>query len=200
MRRSAPQKSARAHALIVRTPIFIAFYPCRVPTWYAKCTCRDTPFSTHRCPPHPKKVIKQKVPFANYGPKQVTELLIWHPHICVFPEKKRSAVPGLTLGAVRLTSRNWQKRGPVSGLTAYIYIYPSIYIYAVVLLSGPSLGVLNVILSGPSLFFYKTPIVKKHYKIGVSAHFLKNKWRAKNLNVIIWSKLTLFKTHPTWTR
>ena len=103
------------------TPIFVAFFPCTVPTWYAKCTFRDTPFSTQRWPPHPKKVIEQKVPFANYVPKQATELLIWHPQICVFPGKKRSAVPELTLGAVRLTSRNWQKRGPISGLTAYIY-------------------------------------------------------------------------------
>ena len=45
-----------------------------------------------------------------------------------------------------------------------------IYICAVELLSGPSLGVLNVIIWS-KFVFYKTPIVKRHYKIGVSALF-----------------------------
>ena len=74
-----------------------------------------------------------------------------------------------------------------------------IHISAVVLLSGPSLGVLNVIIWS-KFVFYKTPIVKNTIKIGVSALLFWKKLRAQILNVIIWSKLTLFKTHPTWTR
>ena len=59
-----------------------------------------------------------------------------------------------------------KKNTPFSNITKYIYIY----IYAVELLSGPSLGVSKVIiwaksmlLSGPSLF--------SHYEIGVSGDF-----------------------------
>ena len=55
-----------------------------------------------------------------------------------------------------------------------IYLYIYIYIYAVELLSGPSLGVLNVIIWS-KFVFYKTPIVKNTIKIGVSALFFAKK-------------------------
>ena len=55
-----------------------------------------------------------------------------------------------------------------------------IYIYAVELLSGPSLGVLNVIIWS-KFVFYKTPIVKKHYKNrGFSPFFLQEKIARQN--------------------
>ena len=79
------------------------------------------------------------------------------------------------------------KRYPPGGVSP-IYIYTYIYMHAVVLLSGHSLGVLNVIIWS-KFAFYKTQIVKKNtIKIGVSALFFKKKTlRATILNVIIWS-------------
>ena len=56
-----------------------------------------------------------------------------------------------------------------------IYIYMYIYIYAVELLSGPSLGVLEVIIWSKFVFSSKTPIAKNTIKIGVSAHFFGKK-------------------------
>ena len=56
----------------------------------------------------------------------------------------------------------------------YIYIdkYIYIYIYAVRLLSGPSLALLEVIIWS-KFVFSKTPIAKKHYKNrGFSPFFL----------------------------
>ena len=70
-----------------------------------------------------------------------------------------------------LWSLNWLSgkgsSGPAGGC-------PALYIYAVELLSGPSLGFLKVIIWS-KFVFYKTPIVKKHYKIGVSALFFEQK-------------------------
>ena len=54
-----------------------------------------------------------------------------------------------------------------------------IYIYAVELLSGPSLALLEVIIWS-KFVFSKTPIAKKHYKIGVSALFFETKIARKN--------------------
>ena len=68
------------------------------------------------------------------------------------------------------------------------YIY--IYIYAVRLLSGPSLALLEVIIWSKFVFFSKTPIAKKHYKIGVSALFF---WK-KNCAQKIWKLLS----GPSW--
>ena len=88
------------------------------------------------------------------------------------------------------------KLGPDNNFTAYIYIY----IYAVELLSGPSLALLEVIIWS-KFVLSKTPIAKKHYKNrGFSPFFLEKKLRAKILEVIIWSKLAFFKTQSTWTR
>ena len=50
-----------------------------------------------------------------------------------------------------------------------------IYIYAVELLSGPSLALLKVIIWSKFVFFYKTPIVKKHYKNRGFSTFFENK-------------------------
>ena len=58
--------------------------------------------------------------------------------------------------------------GQVIDPTAYIYIY----IHAVELLSGPSLGFLEVIIWSKFVFFYrKTPIAQNTIKFVVSAHF-----------------------------
>ena len=74
--------------------------------------------------------------------------------------------------------------GPVFDFTAYIY--------AVELLSGPSLALLEVIIWS-KFVFSKTQIPKKHYKNrGFSPFFLEKKLRAKILEVIIWSKLAFF--------
>ena len=60
--------------------------------------------------------------------------------------------------------------------------------YAVELLTGPSLGVLKVI-NWSKFVFYQNIVCQKHYKIGDSAHFLlKNIARAIS-KVINWSKL-----------
>ena len=60
----------------------------------------------------------------------------------------------------KLLTLLWPKCGQVVDPTAYIYMYIDIYIYAVKLLSGPSLALSGVIIwskvasvSGPSLFF-----------------------------------------------
>ena len=52
------------------------------------------------------------------------------------------------------------------------------------------------------VFFKNTDCQKQQYKNrGFSpCFFWKNELHAKNLNVIIWSKLAFLKTHPTWTR
>ena len=74
----------------------------------------------------------------------------------------------------------------------HIYIYIYIYI-AVVLLSGPSLAFWGVIIWA-KFAFYKTLLVRKHYKNrGFSTFFLKKKLRAQIWGVIIWAKLVIFK-------
>ena len=75
-----------------------------------------------------------------------------------------------------------------------------IYIYAVVLLSGPSLAFWGVIIWA-KFVFYKTLFVKNTIKIGVSAlFFLKKKLRAQIWGVIIWAKLVIFKMQSTWPK
>ena len=61
---------------------------------------------------------------------------------------------------------------------------------AVESIAGPSLGVFKV--NNWSKFVKKKVFVKKHYKIGVSAHFLKSKKRAQIFKVSNWSKLFFF--------
>ena len=69
--------------------------------------------------------------------------------------------------------------GPAFNFIGYINIY--IYIYAVVLLSGPSLAFWGVIIWA-KFAFYKTLFVKKHYKNrGFSTFFLKKKIARANL-------------------
>ena len=68
-----------------------------------------------------------------------------------------------------------------------IYIYT--YIYAVELLSGPSLGVLNVIIWS-KFVFYKHQLSKKTIKIGVSALFF---W-----NNICAHKFLMLLSGPIW--
>ena len=71
-------------------------------------------------------------------------------------------------------------------------MYMYIYIYAVVLLSGPSLAFWGVIIWA-KLAFHKTLFVKNTINIGVSALFLKKTLRAQIWGVIIWAKLAIFK-------
>ena len=65
-----------------------------------------------------------------------------------------------------------------------------IYIYAVKLLSGPSLGVLEVIMWS-KFAFSKTLIAPKHYKNRDFSTFLEN--MQEKLEVIIWFKLAFLK-------
>ena len=58
----------------------------------------------------------------------------------------------------------------------YIYTRCHIYIYMLWCYYLGQVWPFEVLLSGPSLLFYKTLFVKKHYKIGVSTLFLKRKW------------------------
>ena len=82
--------------------------------------------------------------------------------------------------------KNTIKLGNKSWTDFWLYnIY--IYIYAVVLLSGPS------------LLCYKTLFVKKHYKIGVSTLRFE-KWRSQIWGAIVWAKLAIFKLQQTWPR
>ena len=67
------------------------------------------------------------------------------------------------------------KLGPDNNLTAYIYIY----IYAVKLLSGPSLAISKVIIWA-KFAFLKTLFAKNTIKIGVSALFFEKKSVHKN--------------------
>ena len=67
MRRSAPRKSARAHALTVRNPYFYSVLPVHSPNmgrkmYFSRHPFFDAPLATTL----EKEVIKQKVPFANY--------------------------------------------------------------------------------------------------------------------------------------
>ena len=72
------------------------------------------------------------------------------------------------------------KLGPDDNFTAHMYTHIYIYVWAVELLSGPSLGVLNVIIWS-KFVFYKTPIVKKHYKNrGFSPFFLQKQIARQN--------------------
>ena len=84
---------------------------------------------------------------------------------------------------------------PPSEVTDYIYIY---ICCGVIIWSkfGPfgSYYLVQVV------FFLKHRLPKNTIKIGVSALFLEKELRAKNLEVIIWSKLAFFKTQSTWTR
>ena len=101
----------------------------------------------------------------------------------------------------------YYKTGEIENLTIFwptdwgcghTYIY--IYIYAVVLLSGPSLAFWGVIIWA-KFAFYKTLFVKNTIKIGVSALFFwKKNWRAQIWGVIIWAKLVIFKMQSTWPK
>ena len=85
-------------------------------------------------------------------------------------------------------------------LSLSLYLSQSLYIYAVVLLSGPSLAFWGVIIWA-KFVFYKTLFVKKHYKNrGFSTFFLKKKLRAQIWGVIIWAKLVIFKMQSTWPK
>ena len=75
----------------------------------------------------------------------------------------------------------------------------TIYIYAVVLLSGPSLAFWGVIIWA-KFVFYKTLFVKKHYKIGVSALCFLKKNCARKFEVLLsgpsWSFLRCSQLGP----
>ena len=59
----------------------------------------------------------------------------------------------------------------------------------------------EVLLSGPSLFFTKHCLSKKHYKNrGFSTFCFEKKLRAQIWGVIIWAKLVIFKMQSTWPR
>ena len=86
---------------------------------------------------------------------------------------------------------------PPQNNSAYTRIYICMYIciYAVELLSGPSLGVLEVIIWS-KFVFYETPIAKeKHYKNSGFSTFVGKNCARTFLEVIIWSKWVFFKTH-----
>ena len=69
------------------------------------------------------------------------------------------------------------------------------YISAVELLTGPSLGGFSKLLAGPSLLFSKPLFVKKHYKNrGFNTFLYTRKMRAHIFKVIDWSKLAFFWT------
>ena len=91
--------------------------------------------------------------------------------------------------------------GQTNSSPASAHIYICIYIYAVVLLSGPSLAFWGVIIWA-MFAFYKTLVVKKHYKNrGFSTFFLKKKNCARKFEVLLsglsWS---FFKMQSTWPR
>ena len=92
---------------------------------------------------------------------------------------------------------NPPKNIPILNTTPYIYIY----IYMLWGYYLVQVWPFWKLLSGPSLFFSKTPIAKKHYKnSGFSPFFWEKKLCTKKLEVIIWSKLAFFKMQSTWTR
>ena len=76
--------------------------------------------------------------------------------------------------------KQWNKGGQAIDLWWPSYWPYSIYIYAVKLLSGPSLGFSKVMIWAKFVFFFFFNIAcTKHYKIGVSALFLKKKCAQK---------------------
>ena len=80
-------------------------------------------------------------------------------------------------------------------------VYTYIYIYVLWCYYLGQVWPLEVLLSGPSLFFTKHCLSKNTIKIGVSAHFFwKKKLRAQIWGVIIWAKLVISKMQSTWPR
>ena len=90
----------------------------------------------------------------------------------------------------KLKQRQLNKGGQVIDLWWPGYWPYNIYIYAVELLSGPSLANL-IVTNWAKLVKKKHCLSKKHYKIGVSADFSKKGTRT-NLNVTNWAKLAFF--------
>ena len=85
--------------------------------------------------------------------------------------------------------------GPSFDSTAYIYIY--IYACCGVIIWA-KFGLLRCYYLG-QVWFLQNTVCQKHYKIGVSAFFLK-KLRAQIWGVIIWAKLAIFRLQSTWPR
>ena len=124
--------------------------------------------------------------------------------ICVFlrcPENtiklgktsKKNLGPSFDATLDQVLTQKTPNLGPSFDSTA------NIYIYAVVLLSGPSLAFWGVIIWA-KFAFYKTLFVKNTIKRGFSTFFLKKKLRAQIWGVIIWAKLVIFKMQSTWPR
>ena len=87
------------------------------------------------------------------------------------------------------------------GLTQSLMDVLEIYIYSCGVIIWSKFGGFKCYYLVQVCFLIKHRLSKNTVKIEVSAlFFCKKKLRAKILNVIVWSKLTLFKTHPTWTR